>query len=595
MRDSIAHFIWGYQAHFRHTIESEALRVLDSLKPGLNAKAFLVGVRIGEKGDGYPACVEPEIHHWAQSSDFYDVLGDVKAVQESYPESRLIHSQPVAQLHQDQGLFRRALRDAVIRRLEESPAKPDDIRIFASFPVEREDFLLMTIFTVTCSVMDEVARINPDIIKIHEYRSMRVPCSLVEAVIDQMLGKCSEAITQTDAGASLWVIGSADQVIRDAGSHFFAGLLNRVDQDCMIAGRAAEVFDILSRLSLTPYERAEAKGHVIFGTGASAADVCVLKLSTPVPLRQSRALRKLLALTDEEVILRCNCECALSLVRRAELGRENVPTEIEVRFDGRGKWAASCRDVDLMIMADGLPSLPQPVVDQSNLARDLRRLIPSMSEVSAALFAEIGGLLATSGHGSVVVIAEAARYEAVRLSRESLPVSPLPLTAYLAARLSRIDGALLCDPSGACHSVGVILDGRATASGDRGRGSRFNSAVRYVESGGNPVAAMVVSDDGGLDLLPRLRPPLSKKELSARLDELKRLALSPATPPDRDREVDITDWVERHAFYLSESQCEDVNGWIAVCRERAARGSMIQVSPRMHKRDPAFDPDRDLI
>ncbi|AGA27189.1 hypothetical protein [Singulisphaera acidiphila] len=105
---------------------------------------------------------------------------------------------------------------------------------------------------------------------------------------------------------------------------------------------------------------------------------------------------------------------------------------------------------------------------------------------------------------------------------------------------------------------------------------------------------MVVSNDGGLDLLPRLRPTLSKKELPAKFEELRQFALMPSSPPDHDREFDITGWVERHAYYLDEAQCGSVNEWIAACRERATRGSAVQISPRILKRDPSFDPDRDL-
>ena len=71
MRETITHFMWRYQQRFRHAVEREAERVLESLKPGLEPKLFLVGVRVNDDETLKPACVEPEIHHWAQSADFY--------------------------------------------------------------------------------------------------------------------------------------------------------------------------------------------------------------------------------------------------------------------------------------------------------------------------------------------------------------------------------------------------------------------------------------------------------------------------------------------------------------------------------------------
>jgi hypothetical protein len=211
------------------------------------------------------------------------------------------------------------------------------------------------------------------------------------------------------------------------------------------------------------------------------------------------------------------------------------------------------------------------------------------------MFGQVATRLAAAGHGSLVVISEAALEEAARLGLDSLPVSPLPLTPDSAAMLSRIDGALLCDATTACHAIGVILDGRSTASGDRGRGSRYNSALRYVTTVRIPTAAMVVSDDGGLDLLPRLKPPLSRSELERRLGELERLANSPASPPDREREVDVGSWFEKHAYYLDSTQCEHANQWLAICNDRAFADASLRVHTPPLKTDAEFDPFRDLV
>ena len=69
--------------------------------------------------------------------------------------------------------------------------------------------------------------------------------------------------------------------------------------------------------------------------------------------------------------------------------------------------------------------------------------------------------------------------------------------------LTAIDGALLVDPDGTCTAIGVILDGRATRGGDPARGARFNSAVRYVEGADHPCLAMVVSEEGTVDVILR--------------------------------------------------------------------------------------------
>ena len=522
MGDAITHFMWGYQRLFRGSVEFGARAILEQLQPQLNPQAFLVGVRIDTDERLMPACVEPEVHHWAKSSDLYDVLNDVEPILRSYPESQLIHSHPVSQEREHQHLFHRALRDAVLQRLYKLESRPPDLRIFSSVPVKREGFLIMTLIAVDGSALAKVPALTTDKVWLHEFRSMDVPRSLVEAAIEVALARASAEIVQPDAGADLSVLGSADDILRRAAIAFFSGLLYRADHESFMYG-PGNVFDVLTRLSLTPYEGNDPSGGIIFADKSMNAGDSVVRLSDPIPLGQLRALRKLLVLASDGLMLRCNSESAISLIREAAPQSADGTSGFTVRVIARGKWLVSLDHVELVTITDGYPSLPRPIVDEDRLAVDLRRLIPSMQASSAITFARIGSVLATSGHGSLLVIAENAVDEAIRLTNDALPVTPLELTSELAPKLSKIDGAILCAPDGVCHAVGVILDGAATSTGDRGRGARFNSAMRYVNANATRCAALVVSEDGGVDLLPRLKPLLPKGVLLAKLDELKGL------------------------------------------------------------------------
>ena len=102
----------------------------------------------------------------------------------------------------------------------------------------------------------------------------------------------------------------------------------------------------------------------------------------------------------------------------------------------------------------------------------------------------------------MLVISESAAEEAQRLSVQGTPLVPCALTPELLRNLTPIDGAVILTPKGICHAIGTILDGRATEKGNPARGARFNSAVRYVESRSAPCLAVVVSEDGGIDLIP---------------------------------------------------------------------------------------------
>jgi DNA integrity scanning protein DisA with diadenylate cyclase activity len=75
------------------------------------------------------------------------------------------------------------------------------------------------------------------------------------------------------------------------------------------------------------------------------------------------------------------------------------------------------------------------------------------------------------------------------------------MTPSVLRLVTNIDGAVLIDPRGTCFAIGAILDGLATERGDSSRGSRYNSALRYVETARYPTLAIVVSEDGYIDLL----------------------------------------------------------------------------------------------
>jgi hypothetical protein len=70
MQNAIEHFMWGYQRHFRFALRREVERILDAIKPGLCPEVFLIGVRAVSDRGAKPACVEPEVHHWAKSEVF---------------------------------------------------------------------------------------------------------------------------------------------------------------------------------------------------------------------------------------------------------------------------------------------------------------------------------------------------------------------------------------------------------------------------------------------------------------------------------------------------------------------------------------------
>ncbi|RYD68878.1 MAG: hypothetical protein EOP53_28110, partial [Sphingobacteriales bacterium] len=103
--------------------------------------------------------------------------------------------------------------------------------------------------------------------------------------------------------------------------------------------------------------------------------------------------------------------------------------------------------------------------------------------------------------GTILVISEGAEEEAERLSKQAFKIKPFKINPNMLRLVTNIDGAVLLSPDGCCYAIGVILDGLASERGEPSRGSRFNSALRYSESNPFKCLAVVVSEDGIVNLI----------------------------------------------------------------------------------------------
>lgn len=202
-----------------------------------------------------------------------------------------------------------------------------------------------------------------------------------------------------------------------------------------------------------------------------------------------------------------------------------------------------------MKAAYGLPHLPLPRLDKERFGSNIRRMFPSCDSVDR-LWSIVQAAM-EQNRGTMITISDSAQEEATRLGKQSLGIEPTELTPELVGRLTRIDGALLIDPKGICHAVGVILDGQATEQGDPSRGARFNSAIRYIISASATTMCLVVSEDGHIDMLPSLRPQIRLSDVEEQVSLLKQQNIENYHKTLR--------WLQDHRFYLTPEQCEVVN------------------------------------
>ena len=108
-------------------------------------------------------------------------------------------------------------------------------------------------------------------------------------------------------------------------------------------------------------------------------------------------------------------------------------------------------------------------------------------------------------HGTMIVISKDAEKEtdSIISKGKGIAISKVDLTTQskeMITGLCSIDGAVMIDTYGNCTGIGLILSTPNTGKGNPERGSRYNSAVNYINKYKHCII-VVISEDGMIDIL----------------------------------------------------------------------------------------------
>lgn len=581
--------MWGYQDLYRIHVQVNAESALKKLDEDLRPEAFLVGILQVEKEHRYPACVEPENEHWLESEAFNSTLELAAPIRESYIESQLLQSHPVAQQRQDDALHRRSIRDAILQIVNNHVAKPEGISFFASIPEPVEGYMVSAVLSVRTSTLNSRHRLFSGEVRIHPYRNIPVSRSLVDAAIEELLNEAAEGLLMPDPG--LRTRGrDAQETIRSAGRHLARDAAFRVNQRDLDGFYG--FYESCDKISSLKYEQVEGQGSLLLAPRDQAGIRTQISFKDSVDLRDHRRVRKLLELASRGSALHTDSKGIFGLIAGgiSTCSEENV---FEVVFLGHHHWELRHANELLMGVRFGQPYLPDMSGYRPRLRQDIPRLFPGVPSDATELLISLVTQAERERHGTLMVISREAASESIRLKNQATPVNPTLLTPELLGHLTGIDGAVLVDANGYCHAIGAILDGQASAHGDPGRGARFNSAIRYVQSAeerGISTMAIVVSEDGGVDVFPNLPPTIKRSVISATVAEMEQISLSDQIPLRRYN--DLYDWLRLHSFYLLPDDCERVNLGVQEIERRFAEESpsAVRVIRQTFEPNPRMQP-----
>lgn len=207
-----------------------------------------------------------------------------------------------------------------------------------------------------------------------------------------------------------------------------------------------------------------------------------------------KKIRKLLEITNGELSLLMNdCDEIFSI---GKMVQKPSCEYYKVKFINFMEWSLSVNNNDYLSFLNLIPYLPSSDSDINEDDKILLKKTFAANNIDRIM--EIIGCAIKQEHGTMVVITENAEEETQRMKDSGICVNKTYLSSQMIESVTSIDGAIICDPSGICYSIGVILDGKLSQKADSSRGARYNSAIRYIEQQkekGKRTFIVIVSED----------------------------------------------------------------------------------------------------
>lgn len=574
-------FMWPFQGHFRVGVTVRAEALFQELDQALDPEVLLIGRYEESRKDRHPLCIEPEDGDF-RLQDLAGLEGQVQAALTDDPEASVFDSHPGVAEQRTERVRRKAFATGVCRSLEEART---DRKFFASLPETVDGYLVTTVLHFDRTKFEKHAGL------VHDTHSAIYPVatSLVDAVKTVFLSECVRALRSPSPGRGDITRSPVSDALRSAGRL----LMDNPGYRLGPVDIAPALYDRFCEIAALTYEGDETTGRVLVTSSSLERVDVVAEFAKPVSMDVPRMGRKVLEMASSELDVIATPGGFVGL-GRIQAGAERSGEDLfEVDFLGRNAWLLRHGQQSLMRVRDGVPALPSSPLSKKQFEASAKRLFTDCELRLDLLWTAVESARSQK-HGALIVVSSGAESEARRLANQSTMIRPAPVTRDLMVSVTAIDGAVLIDPGGSVFAIGVILDGMASEDGDRERGSRFNSALRYVRTSrshsGHCVAAIVVSEDGMIDMLPPLMPQIARAEIESRVNELR--ASVAEGKFNRDGYQRSRAWLEQHAFYLDTEQCDEVNGLVDRGDEIVRSGIksdffLIREPLRQH---PDFDP-----
>lgn len=325
--------------------------------------------------------------------------------------------------------------------------------------------------------------------------------SLLDLTINQLLQACFVALRSPSADIHEF-LNYARNALTDAARAMLAFHFRRRTRRRQPT--KLDLFGDCNAIAALPYESKGGEGKLVFAERLHPNIQTEIQFRNAISLNDHQMTRKMLEMAQGESCLLSDTRQVYGLGTVAGIYDQTREDLFVVEFVKQHSWRLLHSQHELMTVTLGRPKLALPIISPEAFRNHFRRHIHRRQTSSLDLLYEIMKATAALRHGALLIVSNKAEQEAKRLGGQAVRVKPFLLEVESVPRLTAIDGAVLLDTSGRCHAVGVILDGHAVKAGDPSRGSRFNSALRYILTARkrrDKCIGVVVSEDGLINLV----------------------------------------------------------------------------------------------
>lgn len=485
--------IWPHQSRFRMAAQAIADGLFNALDEDLQPYVILLALPMDYTSEA-PLCLEPS-DCGLDDALFVNAVATGQELQRNTPwpfaERNDVSAESLRKKYEGVGL--RSAVQAIFDKLDEQTT----LHHFVGWPVRINGYFVMVALRVNRKPLRSYPSLSPN----RFFTDGRpLSPSLLSAAMQRFNEECVKSLTEPEPGSGqLARPRETEELLRAAGKT----LLDTPAQALGAEPGTARLFHTLNTISSLRYEGAEGVGKLLLARRHHPNLEEVFALTCPTALTDYRAVRKLLEMTTPEVSLLSDGENVYALGRQVGHYDPNREDLFVINFVNHYAWEFQHDGKVLMRTHYGQPSLPRPRLNRTRFRKDLKRLFHLHDPAKIERLWEVVLEASRQQHGTLLVITTEALAEADRLKLQCTLIEPVPLTPLITRLITAIDGAVLLDPDSYCYSIGVILDGKASGHGTSTRGARYNSAIRYVEASPYPCLAVVVSEDGMVDVITK--------------------------------------------------------------------------------------------